>query len=133
MDNNTYDELPIETKEAIDKEVVLIDRGFIIWSLLMASAIMLPVLLLILKPDQYLFNTWFQRSGSVIVVISLLSEIKLISLQQIIPSEKHNYLIMNEYLKNKYKNPLNFASYATYSFVAIGTMIWGYGDILVGK
>ena len=79
--------------------------------------------------DETLF-TWFQRSGSAMVVFGLLAEARAVNCFFILnPSglgEVSLIEVREKYLK--YPSALNIVSFV---IIALGTLIWGYGDIWV--
>jgi len=80
-------------------------------------------------PEKETFITWFPRSGSVMVVFGLLAEARAINCFFILnPSGLLAMKGITEAREKyeKYPTVLNIISFA---IVALGTLIWGYGDI----
>ena len=66
-------------------------------------------------------DSWFQRSGSLIVVLGVVCESKHV---QMVLSE--NLGAMGDTYKFKHK----FINHAGFIIALVGTVIWGYGDIV---
>jgi len=126
-----YNKLEPSAKEWIDNETKIIDSELKKWKILIALALLSPLFLLLLKPVNESIGMWVQRSGAIIVVLALLAEIKAISAERLAITSEMSFLYCNIYLNNKYKKKVKIVTFATYFVVAIGTLIWGYGDILV--
>tara|TARA_R110000737_G_C14624499_1_gene494332 strand:- start:11111 stop:11545 length:435 start_codon:yes stop_codon:yes gene_type:complete len=94
---------------------------------------------------------WFQRSGSVIVCIAIIAEIRMLKLSRITEEEitklrgentftkksaiSWNWMVANAKTKNKLKGEV-FLRNHIHLFLIIGTITWGYGDIIftvIGK
>lgn len=83
-----------------------------------------------LMPTTERVDIWFQRSGSLVVLISSLAEFFAVSM-------------MNVFNPIKLANEPDFTTKVTYGsqakaliivsalFICAGTVIWGYGDLLV--
>lgn len=116
--------------EGFEKEVT--NR---IWlcGLLLIPALAAPIFAYygFLMPDSELQGVWFQRSGSIAVIIAIFSELLLAKL--------NSYPGLQSSLKDigNYGDPIWFhlffykLVYFTAGLIAvIGTIIWGYGDLL---
>lgn len=79
-------------------------------------------------PEKETFFTWFPRSGSVMVIFGLLAEARAINCFFILnPSGLAKKGIKEAREKyEKYPTILNITSFV---IIALGTFIWGYGDI----
>ena len=76
-------------------------------------------------------ETWFARSGSIMVLLSVIVEYKLAVLQQNKINraiQKSSYIGMPA--RSKLSKEYNYISTVTHVFVILGTLIWGYGDLL---
>jgi len=74
---------------------------------------------------------WFQRSGSILVLFSVITEFILLSMHTTFyPGENTVTDTVDDNIQN-YKLPYDILSVLTASFSIIGTIIWGYGDIIV--
>jgi len=112
------------------------DEKKVIWALLNSVPL---IFLAIVAPIAaykgiYIFpgesvESWFQRSGSVTVLFAVWTEYNLskangyISPSGIITNEQ-------EELSNKYKLAYNLIRYFGVLLAIVGTMIWGYGDLI---
>ena len=70
---------------------------------------------------------WFQRSGSIIVVIAALSEYYLFDIKSAFPKEAY---AVPYALKEWEKDRLRYIEYSGFILMAAGTLVWGYGDLL---
>lgn len=73
-----------------------------------------------LKPDGEDIATWFQRIGSIIVIVGLFSEIKI---------EGINTLIF-EHKLDSIKSKTKLYRLLSWIVLILGTAIWGYGDVI---
>lgn len=131
IDEELYNQLPEETKEWVTNQIRGINRELFMWFAFISLAFMTPIIMHFFKPPTEYAGVWLQRSGSIIVVFALLAEIKSNSIENMAISKSHTFLYCNMYLKSRYENKIKFITYFTYSIVAVGTIVWGYGDILV--
>ena len=125
-----YDGLSNFAKIEIKKIESKLNKGLLYSITLIFIMILTIFILLINKPESEYMGVWFQRSGSLIVVISLFIEIKISFLQKLAISQELPYLNFNIYLRREYEKKLLIANYTTFLFIIIGTIIWGYGDLL---
>lgn len=81
-------------------------------------------------PRTETIDTWFQRSGSIVVFISLFSEYLIFSIHKLVFMTG----IYGEHLwpmRLKYGKIYTLLSLLSFCGAAFGTVIWGYGDIFV--
>ncbi len=73
--------------------------------------------------------TWFQRSGSAVVALSIIAESSAISIyNELNPS---GFVSIDfEKLEIKYNKLPKKYTKISLSLIALGTIIWGYGDLL---
>ena len=97
---------------------------------LIIIAILIPcaALFIDLKPEIETTGSWFQRSGSLIVIIAVWIEFKLLSINgDVNPTgitDPIQSLIM------KFSPWYKLSSYLAAVLAITGTLIWGYGDLL---
>ncbi len=81
-----------------------------------------------LMPATENFSTWFQRSGSIMVVFALLAEMRAYNMTMVlkpgVPVEPHFTKA-----KSKYSWQIQLSNISAFTLIAFGTLIWGYGDI----
>lgn len=108
-----------------------IKKAFHVWFFLAALLALVFVFgyFGILKPKTEVYSIWFQRSGSLIVMLAILMEYKLFSIHQAIFPEK---ITLRQFsgLENKYGKKHKIFSIISTLFAIFGTFIWGYGDLL---
>lgn len=84
------------------------------------------------KPSEETLASWFQRSGSITVILALWVEFLLIRIQKyhVLTGD----LIVDEPEPEHKLIPLyTTILYAAGLFAIVGTVIWGYGDIMMGR
>jgi hypothetical protein len=129
--DDNYEQLSGSAKVWTDEQVVLIDRGLRTFYALMGLAFIAPILSFLVRPDSESFDIWFQRSGAIIVVLSLFAEIKVNELSRLAIKQDHTFLFCHIFLKSKYEKKLSIFNYLTLIFTSIGTVVWGYGDVVL--
>ncbi len=73
---------------------------------------------------------WFSRSGSVIVLLSVIVEFRLVNLQQL--GYKNAQKAVQHSIVSSGMLPIHKKLISLFALVqiVIGTLIWGYGDLL---
>lgn len=105
-------------------------RLVVIFAWLAFAAIPLLAILGFLKPSDEPLNIWFQRSGSIMVLIASFAEYYSIKMDNVFSPT----LLANEPLFNtKAKYCLQAKKLMAISaiFIGLGTLVWGYGDVLL--
>ncbi|MDI4654241.1 MULTISPECIES: hypothetical protein [Pseudoalteromonas] len=102
-------------------------RLFIIFAVISTIAPFLS-LFEFLRPASETFATWFQRSGSIMVVVALLSEMHAYQMFDVF---KPDGFVNTTYAETekKYSPQVKLCNIVAFILIAIGTLIWGYGDI----
>lgn len=126
-----FEQLDNSAKNWTLDRVAVIDRKLLFWLLLFMLCLIFPVVINGFQPNTETAGAWFQRSGSVVVALSLLAEIQINVVEKLAISQGQKFLICNKYLKSKYQKAITVRKYLTFTLVAFGTVIWGYGDILL--
>jgi hypothetical protein len=100
--------------------------------ILIVVAIFIPFLANIgfIKPEAETINIWFQRSGSITVLLSLVAEYVISRLHGIIRPAGFTSK-ETENIRKKLENPLMVLRYIGGGAAVLGTIIWGYGDLLI--
>lgn len=95
-------------------------------------AILLPVLAFygVLIPQGEENPVWFQRSGALVVIFAVWIEFKLFSINGIINPTGATYSQLAE-LTNLFSLKHKIASYLAAITAISGTLIWGYGDLIL--
>jgi hypothetical protein len=83
-----------------------------------------------LKPDSQDMATWFARSGSLLVVLAVASEIWLSRIQREVFQENSHGLYCQIYVEKRFAAKARFSYWLDWSIGIIGTIIWGYGDLI---
>ena len=71
---------------------------------------------------------WFQRSGSIMVLMTAWVEYKLSRINADINPPPSGYVAELKW-REKYGKRYKTISYVALGFIVLGTFIWGYGDI----
>jgi|TARA_R110001599_G_scaffold225392_1_gene424562 hypothetical protein len=82
----------------------------------------------VLKPEQESAGIWFQRCGSIVVLLGSLAEYYSFKMHSVFsPEHLANEPLFNTKLKYCLQAKRLMAISAL--FIAMGTVIWGYGDL----
>jgi len=112
------------------EDVILKKRTlFFIFS---ALAILMPVFSLsgLLKPSSEALGVWFQRSGATTVVFAVFAELKASNMLAVFkPSGFVDQTFHST--RDKYLKQVKLYNYIALFLVVLGTVIWGYGDLLI--
>ena len=112
-----------------EREVLSNRFRFIIFSCL-SVALPLSILLGSPIPEGEPFDMWFQRSGATMVVFAILAEARA---SQMYTALRPSGMVDKSFkeVKEKYWWQATAANSCALLLVAVGTVIWGYGDMLV--
>ena len=82
------------------------------------------------RPENETLGSWLQRSGSVMVVLALLAEMRA---YQMLDVFKPSGFVGETYseVQEKYLPQVKLFNFLAFILIAVGTLIWGYGDLLV--
>ena len=126
----TYDMLGDGSgKDWVDKQEFLIKIEIIKALALFLLSLASPIVLGFLKPETQDAALWFQRSGSVMVVLALLAELRVLAVDGLVIARSNSFLYCHIYIKQKYNSMLKFINYMSYFIIAFATLIWGFGDL----
>lgn len=112
-----------ETLESIKRKLFIYSvTSVLIYAIPIYTALYTPFI------ESEMQGAWFQRSGSLMVIIGAFIEYKLFSIRA-------HFNIVGTVWDRSFETPesyntwYNIISYATLSTIVVGTLIWGYGDI----
>jgi len=126
----TYDMLGDGSgKDWVDKQEFLIKIEIIKALALFLLSLASPIVLGFLKPETQDAALWFQRSGSVMVVLALLAELRVLAVDGLVIARSNSFLYCHIYIKQKYNSMLKFINCMSYFIIAFATLIWGFGDL----
>lgn len=112
-----------ETENSLKRKLV-INSGFCVIALLPPIlSIICPVM-----PEGETQAEWFQRSGSLMVVIAILIELRLITIQEYFDPLNVKYTVPIDLPRALHISYGVIVTINTLIIIA-GTLIWGYGDI----
>jgi hypothetical protein len=111
------------TKESI--KIILIQCGLFLF---VAIAVSVFAALCPLIPASESQSTWFQRSGSVVIVLAVWVQFKLQPVQTYFDVDAYSVPLT---LPKTYCRSYSFLSIINLFAMVLGTVIWGYGDILL--
>lgn len=103
-----------------------------IFALLALVALAIPIIALLvpIRPAEEPLGVWFQRSGSLMTVLCLVLDLKVFSIHgRLFPS---GFVSVGfDEFKEKYLPIYKGLTILLLFLTAVGTVIWGYGDLLV--
>ena len=110
-----------------EKAILVERKWFFIFIFL---SLMIPLLSFsgLLKPNCEMLGVWFQRSGAASAVFAIFAEFKSDKMLNILNSDMVGPTYHKTY--EKYLFQAKAYNYAAISFIVLGTLIWGYGDLL---
>ncbi|WP_217524961.1 hypothetical protein [Vibrio metschnikovii] len=113
----------IESKIAYELLIIIV---------LMLVAVSFPILALTVpwRPETESLDSWFQRSGSVMTIVCLLIDSKLFSIYRWLHfnnKERGNF----REIRRNYAPPYKSAAALALLLTGTGTVIWGYGDLIL--
>ena len=96
------------------------------------AVITIPVLALSVpvRPVGEEIGVWFQGSGSIMTVLCLVLELKLFSIHGVLFPSGYVSVGFDEF-KEKYLPFYKALSVSILILTAVGTIIWGYGDLML--
>lgn len=110
------------------KETLWTEMKYCLFWLTLAILILLAAVLCPLMPAEESRSSWFQRSGSIVVVLSIWVQFKLLSIQTYLDQDAYNIPIE---VPGWYFGAYQYISRITVIVMLCGTIIWGYGDIIL--
>lgn len=128
-----YSTLESNAKDWVELQQAEVNRSLKVWLACVILAILFPMLAFLLVDTSTSLPQWFQRSGTLLLVFSLLAEIKAQVVRKSIFVVDANRLYCHLHIESKNKKWMPFVQYSTYFLVAVGTLITGYGDIIFNK
>ncbi|MEW4983923.1 MAG: hypothetical protein AB1Y26_11850 [Cycloclasticus sp.] len=109
-------------KEAVAYRAIVVALAMVI------SLVPLLAVFGVLKPEYESSGIWFQRCGSVVVLLGSLAEYFSFKMHNVFsPEHIANEPIFN--IKLKYRLQAKRLMAISALFIALGTVIWGYGDL----
>ncbi len=83
-----------------------------------------------LMPEGETTASWFQRSGSLMVIIAIWTEYKLFSMNDYFDLHDTRYVVPID-LPKTYKQIYTLITIIAALAMVFGTLIWGYGDVFI--
>lgn len=117
----TVDEERPIVKKTLKLGVVLVLLG----SLIPCIALYFPY-----RPEGESLESWFQRSGSVMVIFAVWAEVKLASIYSML-NPTGLILSDGDLLRIEFGSYYNYLVPSVAAVAVLGTIIWGYGDLLI--
>jgi hypothetical protein len=112
----------------------IVIKGLIFGCAIAMIGILIPVFTWqgLLKPVNEPLGIWFQRSGSIVVILAVGLEYNLLKLQSNVTISGMLKTVEKHQIKNY--TPLYKGLQLIAAVLAIvGTLIWGYGDLVIDK
>jgi hypothetical protein len=107
---------------------ILVERKWFFIFIFLSLIIPLLSLFGLLKPACETLGVWFQRSGAASTVFAIFAEFKADKMSNILNADMVGPTFHKTY--EKYLFQVKVYNYAAISFIVLGTLIWGYGDLL---
>ncbi len=105
-----------------------------LWLCLIAFSliILIPILSYnsFFKPVEDPANIWFQRSGALITICALFMDLQIYRINQFLNPSGYVSVGFSEF-KSKYNKLYVFLTIIGFLSTVAGTVVWGYGDLLV--
>lgn len=118
------------TVKFVESEIKKVRVKFAMWGLFMTTLTTLIYTLVMLNPLDRPIGEWYARSGSLYTILPLLAEVLFLnSIKDIVTPSTHK-LSCEIYIERKYKRAVNFSVAVTIFTTVMGTVVWGYGDLL---
>jgi len=116
----------------VDEKAIEIKSAKLYWLLLNASCWLLVLTLFFWNPSDEKWHEWFSRLGSIICLMSALIEYYFLSkFSDIVHVNEDAYpLSCDIYIQRKYKSFVKYSKRYTLAVIILGTIIWGYGDLI---
>jgi len=115
-----------------EEERPIVKKTLLFGIVTIAIGLTLPVLAIVVsvRPEGEQLNTWFQRSGSIMVIVAVWAEVKLSSIHHLL---NPTGVYTNDCLKmrEEYGTYYNLIIWLVALVAVAGTLIWGYGDLLI--
>lgn len=115
-----------------DKKVAQVKVDRLKWSFLNFICLLFIVSLFYCNPLNEDWHTWFSRFGSLILISSVLVEYYFLNkFKDVINFSEHStpvYCVI--YVQRKFKSTVSYSKRYTLFMTVIGTVIWGYGDLI---
>lgn len=126
-----YDLFSSKTQECLNKDIKKIWSYFIYWCLFIILSFGLIAYTVIQNPFEESIDSWIQRAGSLVSLFAGFAEALFIfKLNKLIKVSHPAQLLPEIYLERSFKCHLNFSIIFTAVLLALGTITWGYGDLL---
>ncbi|MBL7005129.1 MAG: hypothetical protein ISR69_14015 [Gammaproteobacteria bacterium] len=97
-----------------------------------AIGVFIPIIAIFVsvRPEGESLNTWFQRSGSIMVIVAVWAEVKLSHIQHLLnPTGVYTNDCLK--LRKEYGTYYNLIVWLVSLIAVAGTLIWGYGDLMI--
>ena len=127
--------IPALSKKKMVYYMLIRLTGFIISCVLVYLSLVPVGLSGLFKPEAEPISTWFSRAGSIVTVCAIFMEFLIVNVQEFLKTAyKDEGGTKSHYFKPEHfiHLTLKLASYASLMLVVIGTLIWGYGDVIYG-
>jgi hypothetical protein len=125
-----YSSLGPEAKAWVAERDEEVRLSIFLWIGCVLSALIIPAVVAISFAQPTNEPQWIQRAGTIVLVFSILAEIKAQTVRRNIFIVSSNRLYCELYIEQKYKKLMPYVQYFTYLLIAVGTLITGYGDLV---
>jgi hypothetical protein len=118
----------------VDEERPIVKRALIFGVVSVVVGVMLPILTIVLpwRPEGEPVESWFQRSGSVMVIVAVWAEVKLSGIYSAL--NPTGWITEDgDVLRNEYGSYYKWIVGLVAVVAVVGTLIWGYGDLIIAN
>ncbi len=128
---DVYKSMPEELKRSVDDQIKDVRRYFSYISIGALFFLTTIILLVVCNPLDRPMHTWIQRAGSLITLLTGLSEIIVFTkLKKLVDTENPFGLTYLIYIKRYFESRLKLSIILTSILLSLGTITWGYGDLI---
>ena len=115
----------------VDEERPIVRRALIFGVVSIVVGVLIPIVAIVFpwRPEGEPIETWFQRSGSVMVIIAVWAEVKLSGIYSAL-NPTGIIGIGGDVLRNEYVTYYKWIVGLVAVVAVAGTIIWGYGDLI---
>lgn len=119
----------VMNSKCIYEELILKDRRWFFVFIILSVALPMLSITGVIKPENESIGDWFSRSGSTVVVFALYAEARAVRMLSVI-NQGGMVDLTHEATRRKYFFQIRCFNILALSLIVIGTIIWGYGDIV---
>ena len=130
--NQLRAQLPEETQQWIRRTITKIRIYFMLWLAFLIFSAGIIWWVILLQPASEPIDKWIQRTGTLIVLLAGIGEtLFIVKLRKLAKVRHWAQLSCEIYIERRYRSYLYFSISVTGLLVLFGTILGGYGDMLL--